>query len=168
MSQTTISASRIRANMSWRMLPDSTISPVVPPSSLTALSAGSMRSVWTRLKSISRPDRSFFLPNGRMMNARCTEVPSLPLTALLCAALTSRTRIQDCAVFELDYVDVDGPGLASDLYHMRRSSLRVPDGASVPDCDQRDFRCSGAQSQLEHPAIAALPLVCSCAMQPSR
>jgi len=46
------------------------ISPVVSPSSPAARSAGSMSSRCTSSKSMLLPPESFFVPNGRMTNAR--------------------------------------------------------------------------------------------------
>src|SRR6185369_16460066 len=69
-SQMTMSASRINANMSARMLPASTTSAVLPPASPHCCNAGVISSSCTRSKSTDWPDESFLVPKPRMTKAR--------------------------------------------------------------------------------------------------
>src|SRR5262249_55619067 len=74
----------------------------------------------------------------------------------------------DSPVLELNHVDSDSPRFAGDVDHMRRPAFPSSGWAPVPDGDKRHFWGVRAESQLQHPAVAALPLVCARALKPLR
>src|SRR5262245_183917 len=74
----------------------------------------------------------------------------------------------DSPVLELNHVDSDSPRFAGDVDHMRRPAFPSSGWAPVPDGDNRHFWGIVAESQLQHPAVAALPLVCARALKPVR